>query len=203
MDGKSVNELSSKTNFLEDTWIYASRVKLFSRTDWMVYWAWVGLMFGLFFSVLGFISWGWYHGVEYPAYVWNVPIGTFIFVGAIAFDTIGHRTIYKSALLKGENLVHHITIFAGITSVVVLCGAYHHPVFLRVPALCLTALSIFYSVIDEGLHWKRYFEQQSDRVEMWSHFFIFLGHTIMMLSWWQWFDQGYLGVSETLTSMGW
>lgn len=184
--------------FLEDTVYYANRIRLFSRVDWRVYFAWVGLMLGLLGSVSGFLLFGWINGVQYPVYVWNVPIGIFIFVGAIAFDTIGHRTVYKQALKNGEDLVHHITIFAGITSVFLLCLAYSHREFLRIPALVMTVLSVFYSVIDEAMHWYRYTSGKSDRIEMWSHFFIFVGHLIMVISWWQWFDLGYIGVAETL-----
>jgi hypothetical protein len=184
--------------FLEDTVHYASRMKLFNREDWRVYFAWIGLMLGLLGSVTGFLVFGFLSGVQYPAYVWNVPIGIFIFVGAIAFDTIGHRTAYKQALKTGEDLVHHITIFAGITSVFTLCLAYSHREFLRIPALVLTVLSVFYSVIDEAMHWVRYMSGNSDRIEMWSHFFIFVGHLIMVIGWWHWFEQGYPGVFETL-----
>lgn len=178
--------------------IYVSRVKEFGTYDWMSYIAWVGLMCGLLFATGGFVLFGHYHGVNFPSYVWNVPIGTFIFVGAIAFDTIGHRTIYKEELKKGEALVHHITIFAGITSCLLLSMAWHFPVFLRIPTLVMIILSIFYSVIDEALHWRRYLHGHSDKVEMWSHFFIFVGHLLMIMSWWQWFENGYPGVRETL-----
>ncbi len=188
-------------SFIKDTVIYASRVWQFDRKDWLVYVAWVGLMLGLFFSVSYFILFGWLKGVHYPAYVWNVPIGTIIFVVAIAFDTIGHRTVYKAELLKGENLVHHITIFAGITSILALCAAYTNPEFWRYPAATLILLAVFYSAIDEAMHWRRYVQLHSDRVEMWSHFFIFLGHILMSWSWWHWFDQGYPGVAETLAAM--
>ena len=185
-------------SFVEDTIVYASRVREFSKEDWIVYILWIGLMYGLFFAVAGFLLVGHYSGVVYPSYVWNVPIGVFIFSTAIAFDTIGHRTVYKEFLKKGEELVHHITIFAGITSTLLLCVAYHFPLFLRIPALVMIGLSIFYSVVDEALHWYRYLNKASDRVEMWSHFFIFVGHLIMIVSWWKWFDEGYAGVAETL-----
>ena len=191
-------DAEARLSFWADTRRYAGLIRFFDRSDWMAYVAWVGLMSGLLFSTAGFTIWGAIHGVQFPAYVWNVPVGTFIFIAAIAFDTIGHRTAYKAELKKGEELVHHITIFAGITSVVLLCLAWHFPVFLRIPALSLVALSIFYSVIDEAMHWRRYVNGFSDRVEMWSHFFIFLGHTIMILSWVQWFEAGYPGVRETL-----
>lgn len=184
--------------FISDTVIYVSRVREFKPIDWLSYVAWVGLMCGLLFCTLGFMYFGYVNGVNFPSYVWNVPIGTFIFVGAIAFDTIGHRTIYKEELQKGEALVHHITIFAGITSCILLCLAYTYPDFLRIPSLVMIVLSIFYSVIDEALHWRRYLNGYSDRVEMWSHFFIFVGHLLMILSWWQWFENGYPGVPETL-----
>ncbi len=188
-----------QNNFLQDTWIYASRMRLFTREDWHVYFAWVGLMLGLLGSESYFLYRGWSHGVEYPDYVWNIPIGTMIFILAIAFDTIGHRTVYKQELSKGEALVHHITIAAGISSVMLLCIAFSKPESFRIPALVLTALTVFYSAIDEAMHWRRYLNHYSDRVEMWSHFFIFVGHTIMMLAWYYWFQQGYPGVKETLS----
>lgn len=191
----------SPTLFIKETILYAKQVNQFNKQDWLSYIAWVGLMLGLLFSTTAFTLIGYLNGVDFPAYVWSVPIGTFIFVGAIAFDTIGHRTTYKHELLKGEALVHHITIFAGVTSCLILCLAYTWPEFLRFPALSFVALSIFYSIIDEGMHWRRYVSGYSDRVEMWSHFFIFLGHTIMILSWWHWYDEGYPGVAEILSTL--
>lgn len=188
----------SDIGFIRETVIYASRVKTFNRMDWISYIAWVGLMSGLLFATAGFTVFGYMKGVHFPAYVWNVPIGTAIFVGAIAFDTIGHRTIYKDELKKGEALVHHITIFAGISSCLLLCLAFHFPVALAIPAFVMVGLSIFYSVVDEALHWRRYLNGFSDRVEMWSHFFIFVGHLLMILSWCHWFIEGYPGVKETL-----
>lgn len=190
--------MKQSNSFARDTLIYASQMKKFNTDDWWAYVAWVGLMFGLLLSVTGFVFVGWRAGVHYPDYVWSIPLGTAVFIGAIAFDTIGHRTTYKEDLKKGEALVHHMTIFAGITSVVLLCLAYRFPEAIRIPALTLTALSIFYSVVDEAMHWQRFMAGRSDRVEMWSHFFIFLGHTTMILAWWYWFDHGYPGVAETL-----
>lgn len=185
-------------NLVNEGVIYVRRMKEFTTEDWTAYVLWIGLMLGLFVSVTGFIVFGWKGGVEFPAYVWNIPIGTFIFVGAIAVDTIGHRTVYKEVLQKGEALVHHITIFAGITSVLGLCLAYSHPDFMRVPSLVMIALSIVYSLVDEALHWHRYLNHNSDRFEMWSHFFILTGHMIMIVAWWHWFSEGYPGVAETL-----
>ena len=186
-------------SFWQDVVIYASRVREFTRTDWIVYVVWVGMMYGLAAAVLIFTGSGVLAGVQYPTYVWNIPLGIFIFSTAIAFDTIGHRTIYKDYLQeKGEALVHHITIFAGIASVVLMCLGYTYPGFLKIPALVFILFSSIYSLIDEALHWHRYMNKKSDRVEMWSHFFIFIGHTIMILSWWTWFSEGYPGVKETL-----
>ena len=178
--------------------VYVGRMSEFRSNDWWVYVVWIGLMFGLFGSVAGFLYVGYANGVHYPAYVWNVPIGIAIFVLAIAVDTIGHRTIYKAELKKGESLVHHITIFCGITSVLALVSGYYQPDFWHYPALVLIALAVFYSVIDEAMHWRRYVSQHSDRVEMWSHLFIFLGHLLMSISWWHWFEAGYPGVLQTL-----
>lgn len=189
----------ASATFWQDTLIYVGRMREFGKTDWLVYAAWIGMMIGLFGSVSYFLFVGYSHGVVFPLYVWNIPIGIFTFVGAIAFDTIGHRTVYKEELAKGESLVHHITIFAGVTSVLALVLGYSSPDFWRYPAITLIALAIFYSVVDEAMHWHRYLRLKSDRVEMWSHFFIFVGHILMSLSWWRWFDQGYPGVAETLT----
>lgn len=191
----------NSSTFFHDIWIYVRRVNQFTAKDWIAYILWVGLMCGLLFCTSAFVAFGHLHHVQWPAYVWNVPIGTFIFVGAIAFDTIGHRTIYKEELLKGEALVHHITIAAGISSCILLCLAYDHRDFFRIPALVMIILSFVYSLVDEALHWRRYLTLKSDRVEMWSHFFILTGHLIMILSWWHWFENGYIGVKETLEAL--
>jgi hypothetical protein len=186
------------SGFMQETLAYANQARAFDAKDWLAYAAWVGLMLGLLFSVSGFLAIGATNGVSYPEYVWNVPGGTAVFVLAIAFDTIGHRTTYKDELAKGEALVHQITIFAGIASVVCLCLAYAHPGAMRIPAITFTALSVIYSLIDEAMHWRRYLSLKCDRVESWSHFFIFVGHLTMMLGWWTWFEDGYPGVRETL-----
>jgi hypothetical protein len=185
-------------SFSQDLLTYARQIKRFQREDWCVYCVWVGLMFGLLASVSAFALIGYLHGVAFPDYVWNVPIGVFIFVAAISFDTIGHRTSYKEALKNGEDLVHHITIFAGVSSCVLLCLAYSHRDALMIPSFVMVSLSIFYSFIDEWMHWKRYLNGNSDRIEMWSHFFIFVGHFTFVISWSYWFYVGYPGVQETL-----
>ncbi|PKL74607.1 MAG: hypothetical protein CVV27_19620 [Candidatus Melainabacteria bacterium HGW-Melainabacteria-1] len=185
-------------SFWQDLRIYAGRMREFNPTDWLVYVLWIGLMLGLFLSVSGFLALGLSRGVVFPDYVWIIPIGIFLFVASIALDTIGHRTIYQQELRKGESLVHGITIFCGIGSVVALVAAYAKPGFFWIPAACLTGLSVLYSLIDEALHWLRYFQHKSDRVEMWSHFGILFGHSLMMTGWWVWFSQGYPGVAQTL-----
>ena len=191
--------MTETQSFFRDSVTYVSRMGLFKREDWVVYFLWVGQILSLCLVVTAFFALGVTNGVEYPAYVWNIPIGTFIFSMAIAIDTIGHRTVYKEALAsKGEALVHHITIFAGIASVVLLCLAYHEREFFRIPAWVMTLLTVFYSAVDEAMHWFRYAAGNSDRVEMWSHFFIFVGHMIMMAAWVYWFEMGYPGVAETL-----
>ncbi len=188
----------SEASLLKDVRIYVGRVSEFSPTDWVVYIGWVGMMVSLFAAVFGFIYLGHTQGVDFPPYVWNVPLGIAIFVIAIGFDTIGHRTIYREELRKAEALVHHITMFCGITSVVCLILAYQYPSFFRFPALVLVLMAVFYSVVDESMHWRRYLNQKSDRVEMWSHLFIFVGHLLMSVSWYYWFEDGYPGVAQTL-----
>ena len=180
--------------------IYVGRIREFDRTDWLVYLGWVGMMLGLVFSTGGFLLVGHQGGVRGPAYAWLVPIGGAIFAISIAIDTIGHRTIYKEVLKGGEQLVHHITIGCGVTSVLLLVLAYDHPV-LAIPAMVLTILSFIYSLIDEAFHWRRYIRAKADVVEMWSHVGIFVGHGIMMLGWWRCYQLGYPGVREALAAL--
>jgi hypothetical protein len=188
------------TSFPSELAAYVGNVRSFSRVDWSVYVGWVGLMLGLVVSTGGFLLLGHLHGVAFPAEAYWVPGGAAIFAGAVSVDTIGHRAIYRSVIEKAEGLVHGITIFFGITSCMLLCAAYEHRAFFWIPALATTAFSFVYSLVDEALHWKRYSAGASDRVEMWSHAFIFLGHTTMMVAWWSWFSGGYVGVAETLAA---
>jgi hypothetical protein len=181
--------------------LYVSRIRQFDRTDWGVYLFWVGTMLGLFGSTGGFLLIGHQHGVVFPASAWLVPVGAGIFAMAIAIDTIGHRTVYKEALRAGEQLVHHITIFCGVGSCVLLCVAYDTE-GAWIPAAVLTVLSFMYSLIDEAFHWRRYSSGNSDRVEMWSHLFIFIGHGTMMGGWWAWYAGGYVGVDATVRALG-
>lgn len=177
--------------------IYVGRIREFDRTDWIVYVAWIGMMLGLVLSTGGFLALGHAHGVRFPVEAWLVPAGAAIFTVAIAIDTIGHRTIYKEVLKGGEALIHQITIVCGVASCVLLVLAYAYRAAV-IPAMVFTGLSLMYSLIDEGFHWKRYTSQHADPVEMWSHVGIFIGHSIMMTGWWWCWALGYPGVRETL-----
>ncbi len=177
--------------------VYVGRIRGFTRRDWLIYVAWIGMIAGLAVATGGFLAIGAHHGVAFPAEAWLVPIGAALFTIAIAIDTIGHRTIYKDVIAGGEALVHQITIGCGVGSVVALVLAYEHRAAV-IPAIVLTAMSILYSLIDEAFHWRRYLRAGADRVEMWSHVGILLGHGIMMLGWWWWYELGYPGVTETL-----
>lgn len=187
-----------RRSFAHELVTYVGRVKQFERQDWIIYVAWVGLMLGLVLSTGGFILVGHASGVSYPSEAWLVPIGAALFTTSIAIDTIGHRTIYKQEIQGAEGLVHGITILCGIGSCVLLCAAYSQPGLSWIPAMVLTVLSFVYSLVDEAFHWRRYVKQQSDRVEMWSHVGILIGHGVMMLGWWSWYFQGYPGVAETV-----
>jgi hypothetical protein len=180
--------------------VYVGRIREFTRVDWVVYVAWIGMMVGLVSSTGGFLLVGHMNGVRWPADAWTVPIGAAIFTISIAIDTIGHRTIYKEVLKGGEQLVHHITILCGVGSVVLLCLAYERPGF-AVPAMVLTILSFVYSLVDEAFHWRRYVSDKADKVEMWSHVGIFIGHGTMMFGWWLCYYAGYPGVKQTLEAM--
>jgi hypothetical protein len=184
-----------------ELFVYLGRVRQFRRADWLVYTLWVGTMLGLVAATGGFLLAGHLHGVAFPAEAWTVPVGAAVFSIAIAIDTIGHRTVYKEVLRGGEQLVHHVTIFCGVASCVLLCAAYGTP-GAWVPAAAFTALSFVYSLIDEAFHWRRYASGQADRVEMWSHLGIFAGHLTMMIGWWAWYAGGYAGVEATLRALG-
>ena len=190
------------TSFPSEFVTYVGRVREFDRKDWLVYVSWVGLMIGLAMSTTGLVALGVSQGVQWPGEAYLVPIGAVIFAFSIAVDTIGHRTIYKKAISGGEGLVHGITIFCGIGSCVLLCLAYNAPSAFWIPAMVLTVLSFVYSLVDEVFHWRRYVKENADRVEMWSHVGILVGHGIMMAAWWACFFRGYPGVSETLVAFG-
>jgi len=181
--------------------VYVGRIRQFERIDWIVYLCWVGTMFGLVLSTGGFLVAGDRAGVKFPAVAWCVPLGALVFAISIAIDTIGHRTIYKEALRGGEQLVHSITILCGVASCILLVLAYNHD-GVWVPALVATALSFIYSLVDEMFHWRRYIRSDADPVEMWSHVGILVGHGVMMVGWWWFFQLGYPGVRETLAALG-
>lgn len=186
------------TSFLSDLRVYTGRIRLFDRRDWAVWTAWVGLLASLCAVTLGFVLFGSAHGVSFPPEAWLVSVGAAIFTIAAAVDAIGHRTIYKEEIRRAEGLVHGVTILCGIASCVLLCAAFRGGRAASIPAAVFTALSVLYSVVDEAFHWRRYLSAQSDRVEMWSHVFIFTGHLTMMAAWWAWLLSGYPGVEATL-----
>jgi hypothetical protein len=181
---------------------YVGRVREFTREDVFVYVAWVGLMLGLVVATGGFVAVGHFVRAPMPAEAYLVPIGALVFTVAIAIDTIGHRTIYKREIQAAESLVHGITIFCGIGSCVLLTAAYSARGPFAIPAMVLTLLSFVYSLIDEAFHWRRYVSDHSDRVEMWSHVGIFVGHLTMMIAWWSWFFADYRGVAEIVAALG-
>jgi hypothetical protein len=186
------------TSFLSDLRVYVGRIRSFTPRDWAVYCAWVGLLAGLCAASLAFVVAGTIRGAAFPSEAWLVPVGAAVFTVACAIDTIGHRTIYKQEIRRAEGLVHGVTIFCGIASCVLLCAAYSAGRPAAIPAAVLTALSVVYSLVDEAFHWRRYLSANSDRVEMWSHVFIFAGHLTMMAAWWVWYANGYAGVAAAI-----
>ena len=186
------------TSFLSELRTYVGRIREFRRGDWAVYVAWVGLLAALCAATLSFLLYGTARGATFPAAAWLVPVGALVFSVAAAVDAIGHRTVYREEIRRAEGLVHAVTIFCGIASCVLLCAAYRGGPAASIPAAVLSGLSILYSLIDEAFHWRRYVSARSDRVEMWSHVFIFAGHLTMMGAWWSWLLAGYPGVAETL-----
>jgi hypothetical protein len=181
---------------------YLGRFREFQPIDWVVYLAWVGVMAGLAGASSAFLAIGLRAGALFPGEAYLLPAGAAVFTGAIAIDTIGHRTIYKELLRGGEGLVHHVTIATGVGACLLLIAAYPQRSSLALVAGVLTALSFVYSLVDEALHWRRYLARRSDVVEMWSHVFILIGHGTMMAGWWRWYLLGYPGVKTTLAALG-
>lgn len=182
---------------------YVANIRAFERGDWWRYGAWLGTLALLVAGTLGFTLLGHWHGVDFPGYVWLIPLGATFFCAALAIDDIGHRTLYKADLAKGEGAIHQMIIATAVPSVMALCLCYQHGETFRVPALALTALSFFYSALDEAMHWYRYTIKGLDVVEMWAHFVAITGHVLMMLAWWQWLGDGYPGVASTLAALPW
>lgn len=177
---------------------YVGNIRSFQPNDWLRYGTWMATIFSLLFGTAGFVLFGYSHGVNWPGYVWLVPIGTFLFCSALAIDDIGHRTLYKQELRRGEAYIHQMIVATAVPSVMALCLCYLHSDTFRMPAIGLIFLSFFYSALDEAMHWVRYMSKGIDRVEMWSHFVAIFGHVLMISCWWQWYSAGYQGVAETL-----
>lgn len=190
--------LQTTLAFPREALAYVLNIRRFEAEDWWRYAAWIGTIAALFVSVSVFLAFGFMNDVSFPGYVWFIPGGTFLFVSALALDDIGHRTLYKAELQAGEGHVHKMIVVTAVTSVMALCLCYQHGETFEVAALALIFLSLFYSAIDEALHWHRYLTKHMDRVEMWSHFVAIVGHVLMISAWWHWYRQGYPGVAETL-----
>ena len=178
---------------------YVANIRAFSQGDWLRYGTWMATIFSLLIGTGGFVLFGYVHGVDWPGYVWLVPVGTFLFCSALAIDDIGHRTLYKQELMRGEAYIHQMIVATAVPSVMALCLCYQHGDTFRMPAVGLIFLSFFYSALDEAMHWVRYMAKGVDRVEMWSHFIAIFGHVLMISCWWQWYSGGYVGVAQTLT----
>ncbi len=193
--------VATAANPVQEVTAYVANIKMFTSSDWWRYVAWIGTIASLLVGTSTFVLWGHFHGVDWPGYVWIIPLGTAMFCSALAIDDIGHRTLYKEDLKKGEAFVHQMIVGTAVPSVMALCLCYEHPETFRMPALGLILLSFFYSAIDEMLHWRRYMEKGIDRVEMWAHFTAISGHVLMIGCWWQWYTSGYPGVAETLATL--
>ena len=180
---------------------YVLNIRSFSRSDWFRYLSWMTTIFSLLVATSTFIFFGYSRGVVWPSYVWWVPFGNFLFCSALALDDIGHRTVYKEYLRKGEAHVHQMIVLTAVPSIVALCLCYQHPETFHMVAVAFIFLSFFYSALDEALHWQRYLTQGLDRVEMWSHFVAIVGHVVMVAAWWQWYTAGYPGVTETINKI--
>ena len=182
--------------------VYVGRIREFTRTDWLVYVAWVGTMLGLVCSTGGFLVFGYAHGVALPrrgaGWCRSAPR---IFTIAIAIDTIGHRTVYKE-VLKRRRSAWSTTSRSCAASPAASCWCWPTATAAPpIPAMVLTVLSFVYSLVDEAFHWRRYVPTRPTSSRCGATSFIFVGHGIMMLGWWWFYALGYPGVRETLAAL--
>ena len=181
---------------------YLRLTKKFTQRDWVIYIFWIGIMYGLGFTVLGFLLIGLTNGANYPPFVWLIPVGILTFSVSITWDNIAHTVIYKEWITDAEYMVHNFSTATGVATVFALLAGYEFSELMRVPIYVFAALSVIYSLIDEAMHWERYARGGSGWVEVTCHFGILVGHTMMVLAWIFWFETGYSGFSEALSFWG-
>jgi len=109
---------------MQEVSTYVRNIRRFERGDWLRYLAWICTIFCLLAGTSAFVLFGHANGVDWPGYVWFVPIGTAMFCGALAVDDIGHRTLYKDDLRKGEGSIHQMIVATAVPSVMALCLCY-------------------------------------------------------------------------------
>lgn len=181
---------------------YFGRIREFQRAEWISYCSWVGGVALQAIASALFLIIGRRAGARFPAEAYLVPVGAGLFTVGVGVDIIGHLTIYKEALRGGEGLLHRVISLLTALSCALLIVAYPQRRVFAAAALIATAMVFIYSLLDEMMHWRRYMCGNSDVIEMSSHVVILTGHGMMMYGWWRWYDLGYVGVGETLRSLG-
>ena len=181
---------------------YLRLTKKFTQRDWVIYIFWIGIMYGLGGAMSIFLIAGLFAGAVYPPFVWLIPIGIFTFSVSITWDNIAHTVIYKEWITDSEYMVHNFSTASGVMSVFALLLAFEFPEFMKVPVYVFAVLSVVYSLIDESMHWERYSRGGSGWVEVTCHFGILIGHSLMLLAWIFWYEDGYQGFAEALSFWG-
>jgi hypothetical protein len=165
-----------RPGFLDELASYFGRFRLFTRRDWAVYIAWVGLISGLALASAAFLAIGRHAGAVFPAHAYFIPIGAAIFALAIAVDTIGHRTVYKNTCAAGR--AWSTTSSSSAASPVACFCA--RPIPHRAPAAsgARSHHAVFHLQLRRRGHALAALPDRakSDVVEMWSHVFILIGH---------------------------
>jgi len=202
-NGIQQENLSSRGQRLDPNPLeYLKATKRFTQRDWVIYIFWIGIMYGLGFTLLGFLLVGLGNGAIYPSYVWLIPGGIITFSIAITFDNIAHTVIYKPWISDAEYMVHNFSTATGVLTVFSLLAGFQFTELMRIPIYVFAGLSIIYSLIDETMHWIRYAQGGSGWVEVTCHFLILVGHTTMVLAWIFWFETGYHGFQQALSFWG-
>lgn len=124
--------------------------------------------------------------IPIPSEVYSIPIGMGLFLLAYFFDSIAHRSIYKSGILPEELVIHQYMVFGSAFPLFASFGlAYFWPRLMFPFILTFLFLKSMYSLFDEAMfHWPRYKMGNSDLIEMTAHFIQF-GSNIL-------FDIGFL-----------
>lgn len=137
---------------------------------------WSVTLLSVFLTYLAFMR-----NIRIPGQVYSIPIGFFIFSCCWIFDSIIHRTIYKSSIDDFELKIHDIMVyFSGFPLFVSFILAYWWPNFMLPFIGSFLFNKTLFSIIDEAYcHTTRYKEKKTNLMEIYAHVGQFLGNVLL------------------------